>query len=51
VLDKGSIVESGTHQHLLAENGLYASMWHIQQQERTLELITQTLEPAAELAL
>jgi ATP-binding cassette subfamily B protein len=51
VLDKGRIIESGTHQDLLAEGGLYASMWRIQQQERTIELINQSLEPTAELAL
>ncbi|MES2624093.1 MAG: ABC transporter ATP-binding protein/permease [Pseudomonadota bacterium] len=51
VLDKGSIVESGTHQGLLATGGLYASMWHVQQQERSLELLDQSLEPETELAV
>jgi ABC-type multidrug transport system fused ATPase/permease subunit len=27
VLDKGSIVESGTHEELLALNGMYSKMW------------------------
>lgn len=31
VLDKGQIVESGTHDSLLAQNGLYAQMWQSQQ--------------------
>ncbi len=31
VLDKGRIVESGTHDDLLAKNGLYAHMWQSQQ--------------------
>ncbi|MDQ1829939.1 ABCB family ABC transporter ATP-binding protein/permease [Massilia scottii] len=31
VLDHGRIVERGTHQALLAENGLYAQMWERQQ--------------------
>ncbi len=31
VLEKGRIVESGTHDDLLAENGLYAHMWQSQQ--------------------
>ncbi|HUD87891.1 MAG TPA: ATP-binding cassette domain-containing protein, partial [Xanthobacteraceae bacterium] len=32
VLDKGSIVERGTHQQLLAHGGLYASMWNRQRE-------------------
>ncbi|MFT0213470.1 ABC transporter ATP-binding protein [Pseudomonas sp. F1_0610] len=30
VLDKGQIVEMGTHQELLAKNGLYARLWNRQ---------------------
>ena len=45
VLDKGRIVESGTHTSLLAGQGLYASMWHIQQQEKSRLNIEQA-EPA-----
>lgn len=30
VLDQGSIVEEGTHEDLLAQNGLYAELYHIQ---------------------
>ncbi len=30
VMDKGQIVEAGTHAHLLAQNGLYAELWHNQ---------------------
>ncbi len=30
-LDHGSVVESGTHRELLAQNGLYASLWNAQQ--------------------
>ena len=32
VLDQGRIVERGTHQQLLAANGLYASMWNRQRE-------------------
>ena len=32
VLDKGVIVERGTHQRLLADDGLYASMWNRQRE-------------------
>lgn len=30
VLDKGNVVESGTHKELLAENGEYAKLWNAQ---------------------
>lgn len=33
VMDKGRIVEQGTHQSLLAQSGLYADMWALQLQE------------------
>jgi ATP-binding cassette subfamily B protein len=33
VLDKGVIVERGTHRELLAQQGVYAQMWALQQQE------------------
>jgi ATP-binding cassette, subfamily B, heavy metal transporter len=32
VLDRGAIVERGTHQELLAQGGLYASMWNRQRE-------------------
>jgi ATP-binding cassette subfamily B protein len=32
VLDRGAIVERGTHQALLASGGLYASMWNRQRE-------------------
>ncbi len=32
MLDAGRIVERGTHQELLAQNGLYASMWNRQRE-------------------
>jgi ATP-binding cassette subfamily B protein len=33
VMDKGRIVERGSHRELLAQNELYAQMWNLQQQE------------------
>ena len=30
VLEKGSLVESGTHTDLLAEEGVYAKLWNTQ---------------------
>ena len=30
VIDKGRIVESGTQQELISQNGLFASLWHKQ---------------------
>ncbi len=38
VLDKGSIVETGTHLELLARNGTYAKFWRIQSQAHEREL-------------
>lgn len=35
VMDKGRIVEQGTHASLLAKSGLYADMWALQLQEST----------------
>ncbi|MEK6749163.1 MAG: ABC transporter ATP-binding protein/permease [Pseudomonadota bacterium] len=34
VLDKGRIVERGTHQSLVAAKGVYAHMWQLQQEQR-----------------
>lgn len=31
VIDKGEIVESGTHQQLLQQDGIYKEFWHLQQ--------------------
>jgi len=36
VLEAGRIVEQGTHQRLLQQDGLYATMWALQQEEKTL---------------
>jgi ATP-binding cassette subfamily B protein len=37
VLDKGRIIERGTHTHLMDSNGLYASMWREQEKGETLQ--------------
>jgi ATP-binding cassette subfamily B protein len=34
VLDKGEIMETGTHEALLAHNGLYANLWRVQTGEK-----------------
>ncbi|MDQ0655911.1 ABC-type multidrug transport system fused ATPase/permease subunit [Paenibacillus sp. W2I17] len=31
VLDKGQLVEQGTHAHLLDHSGIYARLWQLQQ--------------------
>mgnify|MGYP003695078737 CR=1 FL=1 len=43
VLDKGSVVEQGTHQQLLEMEGLYAHLWKLQQEE---ELINMDIQPS-----
>jgi ABC-type transport system involved in Fe-S cluster assembly fused permease/ATPase subunit len=47
VLDHGRIVERGTHQSLLAANGLYAQMWE-RQQARQDEALASPLEAEQE---
>ncbi|MDB5935469.1 MAG: transporter transrane region family protein [Massilia sp.] len=44
VLDHGRIVERGTHQSLLAANGLYAQMWERQQARQDEALASPPLE-------
>jgi ATP-binding cassette subfamily B protein len=45
VLDRGRIVERGTHRDLLGHGGTYAHMWRLQQEERE---DTRVLSPASE---
>jgi ATP-binding cassette subfamily B protein len=43
VMDKGRIVESGRHDALLAQHGLYAQLWNLQQQQREFERLERRL--------
>ena len=38
VLDKGRIMEQGSHEELLTYRGIYANLWQIQQQEQDQQL-------------
>ncbi|MGB7651379.1 MAG: ABC transporter ATP-binding protein/permease [Gallionella sp.] len=38
VMNHGRIVERGTHQQLLAQNGAYAQLWNLQKQEQQKQL-------------
>ncbi len=50
VLDKGHLVEQGTHAELMALNGLYASLWNRQRQaEKAREELAAALEADAVL--
>ena len=50
VLDKGELVEQGTHADLMSKNGLYASLWNRQRQaEKAREELALALEAAKTL--
>ena len=38
VLDKGKVVEQGSHQQLLEEEGLYSHLWQLQQEEEKKQM-------------
>lgn len=43
VMDKGRIVESGRHDALLAQQGLYAQLWNLQRQQLEFERLERRL--------
>jgi len=43
VMDKGRIVESGRHEALLGQQGLYAQLWNLQLQQREFERLERRL--------
>ncbi len=48
VFDHGRVVESGSHRELLAQQGIYANMWALQQEERIVQDL-ESADKAAEL--
>jgi ATP-binding cassette subfamily B protein len=42
VFDHGRMVESGSHRELLAQQGIYANMWALQQEERIAQNVTKS---------
>jgi ABC-type transport system involved in cytochrome bd biosynthesis fused ATPase/permease subunit len=42
-MDQGRIIEQGNHQALLAQSGLYAHLWELQQEKREHELALETV--------
>jgi ATP-binding cassette subfamily B protein len=51
VLERGQVAERGTHDELLAENGIYAAMWNRQRQAEQAREILKEVEAEADLVL
>ena len=47
VFDHGQVVESGSHRELLAEQGIYANMWALQQEERIAQEVVNRVSDTA----
>ena len=45
VLNKGNIIEQGTHKQLLRKKGLYADMWSTQQTIKKAETSLKNVKP------
>ena len=45
VLNKGNIIEQGTHKQLLRKKGLYADMWSTQQTIKKAEATLKNVKP------
>ncbi len=46
VMERGAIVEQGNHHELLAQAGLYAHLWQLQQEKREHEIALETVSDA-----
>jgi ATP-binding cassette subfamily B protein len=45
VLERGDVIETGTHESLLIEKGLYYAMWRQQIGERKKEMASMERQP------